>query len=205
MADRSEQKLVELLKQRDERAFEELIRTHGGTVYNIAFRMMGNHAEAEDLSQEIFITVFKRIDSFRGDSTLSTWLYRVAINHCKNRIKYMQRRHDQDRKEYSDSRPAVTSGSKATGSTFDRPDDLVEAMETEKIIQRALEALDEDHRTILVLREIECMSYEQIGEIMKLEAGTVKSKLHRARATFMLKMKQMQGTARRSDPGGGEK
>ncbi len=204
MTDRGEQKLVDLLKRRDERAFEELMRIHGGTVYNIAFRMMGNHAEAEDLSQEIFITVFKRIDSFRGDSSLSTWLYRVAINHCKNRIKYMQRRHDQDRKEYQDSRPAVASGSKATAGAFDRPDEVVEAKQTEQMIQRALETLDEDHRTILVLREIECMSYEQIGEIMKLEAGTVKSKLHRARATFMQRMKDMQGTPPGREPGGGD-
>ncbi len=189
MNDRSEKRLIALLAQRNEAAFEELVRQYSPTVYNLAYRMMGNAAEAEDISQEIFITVFKRIHTFRGDSSLSTWLYRVTINHCKNRIKYLSRRHEHQKREYEDERTMHSSADRTVAGSVHRPDEMVEAMQMERIIQRTLEDLDEDHRTILVLRELEGMSYEQIGEIMKLEAGTVKSKLHRARSTFMKRMK----------------
>ena len=92
MPDGHEEKLVERLKRRDEAAFNELVRLYQGRIFRLVHRMLGNRQEAEDLAQEVFITVFKSIDGFRGESKLSTWLYRVATNHCKNRIKYLQRR-----------------------------------------------------------------------------------------------------------------
>jgi len=200
MSRRSEQRLIRLLQKRDERAFEEFVRQYSTNVFNIAFRMLGNRAEAEDISQDIFITVFKRIHTFRGDSSLSTWLYRVAVNHCKNRIKYLARRHEQQTREYDETRSMKQDETKNLSGAVHRPDEIVEAMETERLIQETLETLEEDHRTILVLREIECMSYAEIGEIMKLEEGTVKSKLHRARTAFMKTMKK----AQRGGSGNGE-
>src|SRR5678816_948456 len=91
--------LLRRLRDRDERAFGELLGTRSDRVYNITYRMLGNRAEAEDVAQEVFITVFKTIDTFREESKFSTWLYRVTVNHCKNRIKYLARRHDRDRDE----------------------------------------------------------------------------------------------------------
>jgi RNA polymerase sigma-70 factor (ECF subfamily) len=201
MPKKSEKRLIRLLMQHDERAFEEFVRVYSDNVFNIAFRMLGNRAEAEDISQDIFITVFKRIHTFRGDSSLSTWLYRVTVNHCKNRIKYLARRHEQQKREYDEARAGKQDPTKSLVGAVHRPDEIVEAMETEAQIQKSLKALEEDHRTILVLREIECLSYAQIGEIMKLEEGTVKSKLHRARTAFMKMMREEQG----EDPGDGEK
>ena len=93
-----ERSLLRRLRDRDERAFRELIDGHRDRVYNITFRMLGNRAEAEDVAQEVFITVFKTIETFREESKFSTWLYRVTVNHCKNRIKYLARRHDRDRR-----------------------------------------------------------------------------------------------------------
>lgn len=190
MTDRAEKRLVELLQKRNEAAFEEFVRMYSTTVFNLSFRMLGNRAEAEDISQEIFITVFKRIHTFRGDSSLSTWLYRVTINHCKNRIKYLSRRKDLKKKEFEDERTERPSLDRSTAAVVHRPDEIVQAMQMEKIIQVTLEDLDEDHRTILVLRELQGMTYQEIGEVMKLEEGTVKSKLHRARSTFMRRMKK---------------
>src|SRR5580692_12148567 len=89
-----ERSLLRRLRDRDERAFRELIEGHRDRVFNITYRMLGNRAEAEDVAQEVFITVFKTIDSFREESKFSTWLYRVTVNHCKNRIKYLSRRPD---------------------------------------------------------------------------------------------------------------
>src|SRR3982751_3364369 len=94
-----ERSLLKRLRDRDERAFRELIAAHRDRVFNITFRMLGNRAEAEDVAQEVFVQVFKTIETFRGDSKFSTWLYRIAINQSKNRIKYHARRHERDRDE----------------------------------------------------------------------------------------------------------
>jgi RNA polymerase sigma-70 factor (ECF subfamily) len=98
-----ERSLLRRLRDRDERAFRELIASHRDRVYNITFRMLGNRAEAEDVAQEVFITVFKTIESFREESKFSTWLYRVAVNHCKNRIKYLSRRMDRNKDELDEA------------------------------------------------------------------------------------------------------
>ena len=105
-----ERSLLRRLRDRDERAFRELIDEHRDRVFNITFRMLGNRAEAEDVAQEVFITVFKTIETFRGDSKFSTWLYRIAVNHCKNRIKYLARRHDRDRDELDESSNGARNG-----------------------------------------------------------------------------------------------
>src|SRR5215468_3333680 len=94
-----ERSLLKRLLNRDERAFRELVEAHRDRVFNITYRMLGDRAEAEDVAQEVFIQVFKSIDQFRQESKFSTWLYRVTVNHCKNRIKYLARRHDRDQDE----------------------------------------------------------------------------------------------------------
>ena len=99
-----ERRLIRKLRDRDEKAFREIVDLHRDRVFNLTYRMMGNREEAEDVAQEVFITVFKSIDKFRGDSKFSTWLYRVTANHCKNRIKYLSRRHDRDKDEYDEGR-----------------------------------------------------------------------------------------------------
>src|SRR5881392_1947615 len=107
--------LLKRLRARDERAFRELVSAHRDRIYNITYRMLGNKSEAEDVAQEVFITVFKTIDTFREESKFSTWLYRVTVNHCKNRIKYLARRHDRDRDELDET----SSG--ANGATVNTP------------------------------------------------------------------------------------
>src|SRR5215470_17265116 len=87
-----ERMLIRRLQQRDERAFEEVVRLYQHKVYNLVYRMIGSREEAEDVAQEVFVTVFKAIDSFRGEAKFSTWLFRIASNQCKNRIKYLGRR-----------------------------------------------------------------------------------------------------------------
>src|SRR6185295_19061844 len=87
-----ERLLIRRLQQRDERAFKEVVRLYQHKVYNLVYRMIGNREEAEDVAQEVFVTLFKSIDSFRGEAKFSTWLYRIATNHTKNRLKYLGRR-----------------------------------------------------------------------------------------------------------------
>ena len=110
MDPRSEQDLVRRLQLRDERAFVEFVRVFQDKVYGLVFRMLGSHSEAEDVAQEVFVTVFKSIDSFRGDSKLGTWLFRIAANHCKNRIKYLNRRAHKTTSELNESSEAAMQG-----------------------------------------------------------------------------------------------
>src|SRR5688572_26893877 len=133
-----ERMLLRRLRERDERAFRELVDEHQGKVYNLIYRMLGNRAEAEDVAQEVFITVFKTIDTFREESKFSTWLYRVTVNHCKNRIKYLARRHDRDRDELDESSGqtnGATTGAPVRAAT---PDRALASAQVEKHLQDAI-------------------------------------------------------------------
>ena len=198
MPDGYEQKLVERLKRRDEAAFNELVRLYQGKIYRLVFRMIGDAGEAEDLAQEVFVTVFKSIDGFRGDSKLSTWMYRVATNHCKNRIKYLGRRAHKKKKEFDEvgDREAIESASMATSATVPRPDEMVHAKQTEGFIRKALNELPEDQKELVVLRDIENMIYEEIKDVTGLPEGTVKSRLHRARLALQKRVAELQGVSR---------
>ena len=183
-----ERRLVRKLRDRDEKAFREIVELHGDRVFNLTYRMLGNREEAEDVAQEVFITVFKSIDSFRGDSRFSTWLYRITANHCKNRIKYLARRHDRDRDEYDEGRERASAAGAYAAASIPRPDKHLEGVELERLMQESIATLDEDHRLLIVLRDIEELSYEEICQITGVREGTVKSRLHRARMALRKKM-----------------
>jgi RNA polymerase sigma factor (sigma-70 family) len=106
---RDEGELIRRLQQHDEKAFQKCVKLYQDKVYGLVFRMLGSHSEAEDVAQEVFVTVFKSIDSFRGDSKLSTWLFRIAANHCKNRIKYLKRRAHKTTSELNDDAAEAAS------------------------------------------------------------------------------------------------
>ncbi len=184
-----ERSLLRRLRARDERAFRELVAEHRDRVFNITYRMLGNRAEAEDVAQEVFISVFKTIDSFREESKFSTWLYRVAVNHTKNRIKYLARRHERDRDEL-DETSAAANGATAGPPRAIQPDRAMEGAQMEALLQAAIANLDDDHRIVVVLRDVEDLSIEEICEITGLPDGTVKSRLHRARLVLRKKLQR---------------
>lgn len=177
-----ERSLIKRLRERDERAFRELVREHGDRVFNITYRMLGNRHEAEDVAQEVFIAVFKQIESFREEAKFSTWLYRVAVNHCKNRIKYLARRHDRDRDELDESSTKGASGDGAIGSPPPAaPDRALAGAQLDHLLAEAINKLDDEQRLVVILRDVEELSIEEICAITDLPDGTVKSRLHRAR------------------------
>lgn len=178
-----ERMLIRRVQQRDERAFEELMRLYQHKVYNLVYRFLGSQEEAEDVAQEVFVTVFKSIDTFRGEAKFSTWLYRIAANHCKNRLKYLGRRHHKSTDELTEAteRELVDSQPLAIRPHVDGPDAVLEGLELERTVQAGIAQLDEEHRTLVILRDVEDLSYEEISNITGLELGTVKSRLHRAR------------------------
>ncbi len=181
-----ERRLIRRLRRGDQRAFATIVRTYQQRVFNIVFRFLGNREEAEDVAQDVFVTVYQNAQSFRGDSKFSTWLYRVTVNHCKNRLKYLKRRGRNMGRPLDDiAEHLVAQGSGETQPAFHaaipRPDDLAQGRQLESLIQREMEKMDADHRLLLVLRDIQGMSYQEMAEVTGLNVGTIKSRLHRAR------------------------
>lgn len=178
----AERLLIARLKDRDGQAFDEIVQLYGDKVFSLVYRMLGNRHEAEDVAQEVFITVFKTVDGFRGEAKFSTWLLRIAANQSKNRIKYLSRRPTEGELEESgEKRVALGTPGPVVQAHIDGPDVLMEAAELEALMQRAIAALDEEHRLLVILRDVEELSYQEIGEITGLPEGTIKSRLHRAR------------------------
>jgi RNA polymerase sigma-70 factor (ECF subfamily) len=178
-----ERLLLGRLVKRDEDAFSEIVHSYSDRVYNLVLRLVGSPAEAEDIAQEVFVTVFKSIDSYRGEARLSTWILRIAANHSKNRIKYLARRRTsgQELRDGSDATEMADEGKAPAQAHFAAPDVMLEAAETERIMQAAIAQLDEEQRLLVVLRDVEELSYDEIVEVTGLPEGTVKSRLHRAR------------------------
>jgi RNA polymerase sigma-70 factor (ECF subfamily) len=179
-----DEKLVERLRAHDERAFNEFVGAYEQRVFRLVYRMLGRRDEAEDMAQEVFVQVFKAVGQFRGESKLSTWVYRIAVNLCKNRTKYLSRRHAdaQEELETGAERVGWERAKGVTSGELDRPDHVVEGYQLEGIVRRAISELEPEFREVLVLRDVEDLSYEEIGEITGLPEGTVKSRIFRARA-----------------------
>lgn len=196
---RDQHKLLQRLKRRDEAAFTDLVRQYQDRVFGLTYRMLGDRAEAEDVAQEVFVTVFKSIDSFRGDAQLGTWIYRVAANHCKNRLKYHARRARSAQREYADGDPGL-DGSSGPSAHIAGPEAAAVGKETERLVRAALASLPEDQRELIVLRDLEHMSYDEIREATGLVEGTIKSRLHRARMALQKRVAEL-GEAR-ADVGG---
>jgi RNA polymerase sigma-70 factor (ECF subfamily) len=174
-------RFLERLIARDEHAFNELVTAHERRVLSLTTRLLGNAAEAEEITQEVFIQVFKAIDSFRGDSKLSTWIFRIAVNLCKNRYKYLRVRKAAEQQELDPETDHNTHG-RAPMTTVPRPDEVVAGRQVERIVQQAIADIDETFRECLILRDVEELSYDEIAEITGLPEGTVKSRIFRARA-----------------------
>lgn len=174
----ADEALVVRLRAGDERAFERLVRTYQHRVFAVACRMLGNPAEAEDLAQEVFLRVHRSIGSFRGEAKLSTWLYAITSHLCLNRLAAPDRR-------------APRAGDDALAEVPSQAPDAaaeVERGELETALREALAELPEERRIVVVLRDLEGLSYEEIAAALELEPGTVRSRLHRARMELRKRM-----------------
>jgi RNA polymerase sigma-70 factor (ECF subfamily) len=164
--------LVERFLGGDIASFDSLVLRHQERVMNLCFRMMGDYDDAKDCAQDTFIKVFRSLGGFRFESGFSTWLYRIAVNTCKNRLASSR-----ERKRLTATQPEFAD----PPSPFLTPEEEMEKRERESELQRAIGALREDFRTLVVLRDVEGLSYEEVSRITGLALGTVKSKLARAR------------------------
>ena len=177
----SDDDLVRRFKGGDQQAFSELVRRYQDRVFTLCLRWLSDRQAAEDMAQEVFLALYRSLPDFRGDAKLSTWIFRVTVNHCKNRRLYRHRRahdrHEPLEGNNADDGPARQFADEGPGT-----DHALHRSEAEQVLSEALSKLDDNHRSILVLRDIEDLPYEEISEILSLPRGTVKSRLHRARA-----------------------
>jgi RNA polymerase sigma-70 factor (ECF subfamily) len=171
--------LVQRCAARDEDACAELVSEHQRMVYQLSLNLLGDHNEALDLSQEVFLRVFRTIHTFRGHAALRTWIYRIVINQARNRQRWWRRRHraqqvslDEHIRDHGELPEHNNGGS---------PDRLLGQKLLADRIREALDRLPFDQKTALVLREIDGLSYEEIGFSLGIAVGTVKSRLARAR------------------------
>ncbi|MCA9718301.1 MAG: sigma-70 family RNA polymerase sigma factor [Myxococcales bacterium] len=191
--DRRDRRLVKRLKEGDERAFQELVTTYQNRIFSLTLRFMGNREEAEDLAQEVFLTVFRAIGSYRGEGRFYTWLYRIASNTCKNRLKYLKGRQHHRSIDIEDSPqaqlPSEEGGARQSlQSQIPGPEAVVRGNRLQRAIQEEIAQLDAEHRLLIVLRDIQGLSYHDIIRITGLAEGTLKSRLHRARLALKKRM-----------------
>jgi RNA polymerase sigma-70 factor (ECF subfamily) len=173
--------LVEAFRQGRPGAFDAIMRAHQDRVYAFCARMLSDREEALDAAQEVFLSAWRNLSTFRGDSALSTWLLRIAANRCLNRIR--QRKSVAAREEpwpdgdAGGEKPEFQPASPETN----RPDRVAENRETGELLSRALGRIDPDSRWLVILSDVEGFSYEELADMAGLPVGTVKSRLHRAR------------------------
>ena len=172
--------LVDRLRRGDPRAFEELVIAHQHRVFGVALRMLGSRAEAEEAAQEVFLRAHRAIADFRGDAKLSTWLYAIVSRLCLNRLASGERRL---LREGEETLARIPSGHAS-------PADELERSERDAALHRAIAELSDERRMVVVLRDLEGLSYEEIAAALDLELGTVRSRLHRARLDLKEKLER---------------
>lgn len=172
-----ERALLDGCRQGDPQAFARLVALHERLVFNLAARLLGDLEEARDVSQEVFLQVFRTLSGFQGRSSFKTWIYRIAVNQCHNRRRWWKRR----RRGQQVSLEVLAPADEARLGSPCAPDQEYERGERSRDVQRALQAVPFAQRTVLLLREVEGLSCEQVAEALGVPVGTVKSRLSRAR------------------------
>ncbi len=186
--------LVEAFKNGSHEAFEQIILKHSPKLYQVAYGLLGNRQDAEEVVQDAFVRAHRHIASFRGDASFATWIYRIVVNLSRNKYHWNRRRGSE--KTFSISSPSPGEDPKekhadrAIPEEGNRPDDLLDEVELEKSVLGAIESLPPKLREIMILRHVEELSYEEIGNLLDCKPGTVKSRLSRGREVLrkMLKL-----------------
>lgn len=174
-----ERELIIRSQRGDVAAFEALVKQHQVVAYNVALRILGSPEDAQDAAQEALIKVFKSLGSFKAEAQFSTWLYRIVVNTCNDYLR-RERRHT----HFSLDQQLETDDGSITRDVPDEsmaPERVHEKRVLQEKVQRAIQALPEQQRTVVVLRDIEGMSYEVIASMLDLPVGTVKSRINRGR------------------------
>ena len=181
-----ERELVALCRSGDPAAFARLVVLHEAMVFNLAGRLLGDVEEARDVAQEVFLQVYRQLGRFEGRSSLKTWIYRIVVNQCHNRRRFWHRR-GRDKEETLDERFELPAGP-GRDQWRASPYEQARSRERARRVQGALLQLSFDQRSVLVLREVEGLSCEEVAAALGIPDGTVKSRLSRAREALRQKL-----------------
>ena len=173
-----EQELVSQARAGDTAAFEQLMLDNQDRVYTLCLRMTGDREDALDLARETFLNAWRGLSSFQGNSSFSTWVYRLASNACIDFLRKRKRRQQGEAPlSLDDDEAPLPQPADPRGT----PEDELERRELRRAVERGLQALPEHHRQVLIMRELSGLSYQEIGAVLNLDLGTVKSRIARAR------------------------
>lgn len=184
--------LIRSFQSGEKAAFDQLVIRHKDRIFNLCYRMLGDYIEANDYAQETFIKAFKSLKKFRFESSFSTWLYRIAVNTCKNRLRSLEKRYQG--KMISIETPNFSGENNPALEIRDdspSPATRLERKEKSALIQTAINSLPAEQKMVIILRDIEGRSYEEIAEATGLALGTVKSRLARGRTELKTKLRKI--------------
>jgi RNA polymerase sigma-70 factor (ECF subfamily) len=182
----AEQEFIERLKSGEARAFDEFVIRYSGNVYSLLIRLTEDQEEARDLTQDTFLSAFKAIRNFRGDADLKTWLYRIAVNESRNRFRWWKRRNRsltislEAENVFGKNEEAVDLG--------ESPEEVALRRERQRALRQALSELPPNFREVIVLRDIEGLSYEEVAAALEANVGTIKSRIARGREELRKKL-----------------
>ena len=195
MATRTDAQLMEAARSGEDKALEELLARHEKQVYRFGLRMCGSEEDAKEVLQETLLAAFRGIHSFRGDAELSTWLYQVARTHCIR----LRRQRVGAPKEFQPLDSPAAIGVAAEEAT---PDMVSHARQIGEVLQAAILALPEPQREVLILRDVEGLSAEEAAQVVGIEVGALKSRLHRARLQLREHLSTLMGESEQDEPQG---
>lgn len=182
-----EQEQIRRAKEGDPAAFEALVTAYEAKMYHLALRYLGSREDAQDAVQEIFLRVYRFLDSFQQQSSFSTWIYRIGVNVCRDLYLQKHRRGEQSLESSNDEEQ---SPAEEIADLRYAPEDHAEKQELRELVQKALLSLPAPQKEILLLRDIQGLSYEEIAAALSMELGTVKSRIARARKNLQKKLLQ---------------
>jgi RNA polymerase sigma-70 factor (ECF subfamily) len=177
--------LVRQARQGEKQAFNRLVMLYQTKMYNLALGYVKQQDEAKDLTQDIFVTIYRNLDKLRDENKFSAWLYQVAINHCRNRYKRLQRR------GFFSSQSIDDPDSPLHLTTGENPEKTLEQNNRNRLLREAIAEMPAAEKEILLLRDIQELSYEEISDLLKIPLGTVKSKLNRSRLALKQRLKNL--------------
>lgn len=186
----SDDQLINDFQKGKMKAFDQLVLKYQNKIFNLCYRFLGNYDDADDCAQDTFVKAYKNLEKFKCQSSFSTWLYRIAINTCKNKLSSLEYR-------FKTKMVWLDKPKQINNAHFHRelkdeaysPSVLYEQKEKQALIHKAIESLPKKQKTVVLLRDIENLAYEEIVQITGLKLGTVKSKLARAREHLRIKLK----------------
>ena len=201
-----EERLIADFKEGSRERFDELVKIYTQKLYRLAYGLLGNHHDAEEVVQDSFVRAYRGLDQFRGDSSFETWMHRITLNLARNKFHWNRRRGEGITVSLSDRNDGADEGEdpgdmELPDSSYS-PDSLMQKVETQSNVVRGMNALPEFLREAMVLRHVKDMSYDQIARILNCPVGTVKSRIARGRELLREYLMKMDGEAAPAVPPG---